>query len=562
MQRGRHDNAMARRDIAQVTLDCDVYMLDTQTWLWSKLNKEQEAPGETCPPARYMHSVAVDEAGQRLFVFGGLALSSSPDNPVVLNDVWVFNVTDGMWSKLPIAVTGIGPTGRFDHASVIKDNRLHVLYGRVNTLEYSEDVIWSLDLATLRWRNVTVHDRQYPQPRGGMSAVVVELPGDLGPPSGLMVFAGELELSSSLGAAFKDAWALGIADVGLEALEAYFFFQSVSQFPESRTESAAAHLQRRGMWLIHGGLSEGRGLLDDTWVLAFNATVDSSNPIWTREIDVNADKSEVPKPDARSGHTLFGIAPSPASHLPTDDYVIMQGGRSSLSGFEPLDDVWLFNVTATSWTQVIAAPNSPVPPRRSFHGGVGLGPGRFLIYGGQQRHQGDTHHSQPSDDVWVCTLAHNLSACSWSAITTQHMREVGSDQMARQTARRASSAAAAQLEPVPRSSGAPARSHHVSQALDCNTYACRGLSGDVDSKQLVIFGGLLSDPFGGPATERADRLLQYDQQNTDGATGLHLGDDTWVMSVDSATSVGQWLKVSTVCEVSCLGNPWYLGTYS
>jgi hypothetical protein len=328
---------------------------------------------------------------------------------------------------------------------------------------------------------------------------MVALPGEEGPDYGVMLFGGELELSSTLGISYKDSWALGI--FGDEAVpSAHFYFQDVEQYPETRTESAAVYLTHRNSWLIFAGLSSGRGLLQDTWALAYNSTQSEGRPLWTRVINAYADGSRQQQPQPRSGHAMAAVTMPVGSPYPRDDYVVVVGGRQSLAGFVPLGDTWLFNVTSSVWS-VLNSSSPTAPTARAFHVASPLGPGAFVMYGGQlaSTPSGDAVFSS---EAWVCNLDTRLTQCDWKAVADH---------------------SGSSLTP-------PGRSHHVATVMACALDLCQPQASD--SQALCVFGGLLGMGSG---------IAEAHVSATSG--GLRLGNDTWVLLFRASTGVGVWQEV-------------------
>jgi hypothetical protein len=464
---------------------------------------------------------------------------------------------------------------------------MYILFGRSNTLQYPSDVVWFMDLDAFTWTKLdSPPDVAYPQSRGGIAAVPVALPQRVGPDAGVMLFGGEVELSSTLGLSFKDAWAMGIEPVSNQVYtretvgnttattttshsqtstprvtttavkstttkpastttkptptttkavatttkakttttstkhsttawpspteQAHFYFQTVSMFPAERTETSGAYLLNRDVWVLHGGLSAGQGLLSDTWMLAYNATIDDGRPVWTRVISTDVDDDTAAQPDPRSGHAIVGIVPPSNSSLPCDDYVLMFGGRCSLANDGYCPQVWLFNFTEAMWHNLSVDLNQPHPTLRNYHVASALGPGRIVVHGGQGTLLSDTSRSVPLGDTWFCQLSDDMSTCHWSPVKVYNV-----------TPAMQKGEQVASLENV---ASPPNRSHHVGSAMDCFTKECRQ---GRDLSWFVIFGGLLSSPFGKDSS----------------TTGLQLANDTWALEWNEKDKVGRWIQV-------------------
>lgn len=88
----------------------DVYILDTDSFVWSKLN----TMGQLLSPRAGHTTVAL---GKYLFVFGGFS-----DEENLYDDVYMLDVDAGVWNK--IMATGEGPSARFSMAGECLDPHL------------------------------------------------------------------------------------------------------------------------------------------------------------------------------------------------------------------------------------------------------------------------------------------------------------------------------------------------------------------------------------------------------------------------------------------------------
>ncbi|VFQ74990.1 unnamed protein product [Cuscuta campestris] len=88
----------------------DVHILDTDSFLWSKLN----TTGQLLSPRAGHTTIAL---GKYLFVFGGFS-----DEENLYDDVYMLDVDAGVWNK--IMATGDGPSARFSMAGECLDPHL------------------------------------------------------------------------------------------------------------------------------------------------------------------------------------------------------------------------------------------------------------------------------------------------------------------------------------------------------------------------------------------------------------------------------------------------------
>jgi len=93
----------------------DIKCLDPECWEWSDV----EAKG-TVPPARHSHVCSVI-AGQAMLIYGGSSVQGT------LSDLWLFNVTAGMWQH--ISPQGTPPAAREMHSSCMLGETTMLVYG-------------------------------------------------------------------------------------------------------------------------------------------------------------------------------------------------------------------------------------------------------------------------------------------------------------------------------------------------------------------------------------------------------------------------------------------------
>ncbi|RWW05785.1 hypothetical protein GW17_00030923 [Ensete ventricosum] len=134
--------------------------------------------------------------------------------------------------------------------------------------------------------------------------------------------------------------------------------------------------------VIHGGIGLYGLRLDDTWILDLSDDFKSGR--WHQVM--NAQSS----PSPRSGHSLTWIGGT---------YMVLFGGRGS--GYEVLNDVWLFDVggNGPEWKELkLSGLPSEIPLPRVGHSATLILGNKILIYGGEdsERHR--------KDDFWVLDI--------------------------------------------------------------------------------------------------------------------------------------------------------------
>jgi Galactose oxidase, central domain len=127
---------------------------------------QQLAADASGPTARWDHTLAADDSGRQLLLFGGRTDDGTP-----LGDTWRFDLTNQEWQQL----TGPGPSARFGHSAAVDQEarRLYLFGGQADGTTFFNDA-WMLDLATEEWSEINAGDGPRPQPRYGSSAVLTE----------------------------------------------------------------------------------------------------------------------------------------------------------------------------------------------------------------------------------------------------------------------------------------------------------------------------------------------------------------------------------------------------
>ena len=148
--------------------DCRVFVFTAHNTSWNALEGRPDTR-YGCPAARYLHSMTSDaDANDRLLLFGGITVGSDPEDPKVLGDLWEWHLSNASWHCIyacPGAAPPAAPTigVRFDHAAVVLDGVLFILYGRTDSLTYPDDVVWRFDPALATWAVVPPFQSLYPQ---------------------------------------------------------------------------------------------------------------------------------------------------------------------------------------------------------------------------------------------------------------------------------------------------------------------------------------------------------------------------------------------------------------
>jgi hypothetical protein len=115
------------------------------------------------PAPRWDHLLVADETGNRLILFGGRDGAGA-----ALNDTWQFDLATGVWSRLDID----GPAPRFGVAGSVDEasNRLYLFGGEDAGTFYNDS--WRFDFDSQTWRQLNDGSSLAPSPRYGLGGVV------------------------------------------------------------------------------------------------------------------------------------------------------------------------------------------------------------------------------------------------------------------------------------------------------------------------------------------------------------------------------------------------------
>lgn len=294
------------------------------------------APAAGGPGARWDHTLAGDEAGGRLVLFGG----RDGDN-VPLGDTWLFDLATESWREASGAGTA-APSPRFGHAVAVDQGtrQLYLFAGQADGATFFDDA-WRLDLETLVWSPIETGDGPRPSARYGTSAV---LDG-----------AGKLLVSHgfTFDGRFDDTWALDLATAT---------WTDVSPAPETRPLRRCLHEAvwdaAAGRMLLFGGCSSGFGPCPqgDLWVF------DPAARTWT-------ELTPAARPAARSNPALVVD--------PSGERVLLLDG---LTAEGHVADLWALPLAGDAGWEAISVAGEP-PAARASHDAVAVGD-RLYLFGG------------------------------------------------------------------------------------------------------------------------------------------------------------------------------------
>ena len=291
---------------------------------------ELHPTGDT-PVPRGNPSAIYDPIGHRLVAFGGRV----PGGEV--NDVWALDLAALRWDEITPR-SGPTPTPRWSHNAVYDPDghRMLIWSGRRGSTLYND--VWSFDLREHTWTEL-VPDGPAPNIRYGTAAVFDPLAGEL------VNFAGFTDVGR-----FEDTWRF---DPGT----AQWTELASAGSPGLRCLHSAAYDSRRHRMLIYGG-QRGNGRLDDLWAL-----------------DLHGDTWSDLTPDFRP----VGLSFAATVYDPIGDRLVMFGGDT---GSRRIDELWTFDLGSGVWSQVDDA--GPPPAARSGAAAIYIeSQNRALYFGGE-----------------------------------------------------------------------------------------------------------------------------------------------------------------------------------
>jgi hypothetical protein len=287
-------------------------------------------------PGRMYVSTVLDEATDRMVVFGGLK-----EVGVFLNDVWARDLTgQGSWTAL--APTGTPPAPRWSYSAILDEARHRiVLFGGIGATGFND--VWALSLgAAPAWSSI-IPSGAPPSPRNGHVAVFDPI-GDR-----MVIFGGAgTSLPQEM---YDDTWVLSFYPS-----PAWTRIVPTGVSPSPRSWMAAALDTRRRRMLVFGGIPVGGEL----WSLSLGGS-----PAWTQIVVPGA-------PPARELES--------AVYDPIGDRLLLFGGLSNTLGEG--NATWALSLSGTmAWTRL--DPAGWIPGDRAAHGAVfDVARNRMVAFGG------------------------------------------------------------------------------------------------------------------------------------------------------------------------------------
>ena len=124
------------------------------------------------PAKRYYHSTVI--VGDCLYMWGG----RGDDHPERRDSsfVEVLHLLTGRWEQKP--TTGDPPLGIMNYAAVAIGNEIFYYGGRCSHHHYDDDVLYSLNVDTLKWRKVIPTNSKHGPKEDDCGMIAVKIEGE------------------------------------------------------------------------------------------------------------------------------------------------------------------------------------------------------------------------------------------------------------------------------------------------------------------------------------------------------------------------------------------------
>lgn len=133
---------------------------DTQSFGLSDKTWSDWTPGGSKPQVRCLHTAASDRVNRRMIVYAGQRNGA-------LDDIWSFDLASRQWTNLTPTQR---PPGRFWSTSFINKEGRFLIFGGSGASNFNDT--WEFNLATQAWTQLQIENP--PSPRNGMMSVYVE----------------------------------------------------------------------------------------------------------------------------------------------------------------------------------------------------------------------------------------------------------------------------------------------------------------------------------------------------------------------------------------------------
>ncbi|MDX2044028.1 MAG: kelch repeat-containing protein [Acidobacteriota bacterium] len=133
---------------------------DTQSFGLAGKSWSDWTPGGSKPQVRCLLTAAFDPIGRRMIIYAGQRSGA-------LDDIWSFDLASRQWTNLTPAVR---PPGRFWSTSFVNKDGRFVIFGGSGAGNFNDT--WEFDLSAQRWTQLQIENP--PSQRNGMMGVYIE----------------------------------------------------------------------------------------------------------------------------------------------------------------------------------------------------------------------------------------------------------------------------------------------------------------------------------------------------------------------------------------------------
>ncbi|HEV2397344.1 MAG TPA: kelch repeat-containing protein [Candidatus Sulfotelmatobacter sp.] len=322
------------------------------------------------PSNRFGHTAVYNSSSNRMVVFGGGTGFPGP----CVNELWVLKnpnaVGSPAWSEL--TPTGTLPPAREGHTAVYDSkNNIMIVFGGTDCLGNYYNDLWIVTNAdgstgTPAWSQLS--------PNGSAPSARTQSTAVYDSANNIMTVFGGATANKT---AFNDVWTLSNAN-GMGGTPTWTKLSPMGTAPVARSAQSAFYDSVNNRMVIHGGMTGGGGVKNDTWVLTKANGI--GTPAWSQL------KPTVTGP-YRASHTAIWDSVS-------NDMVIF-GGDSQLAKTFTDDHVMILTnangmAAGATWTQA-----GPVP---RYHSSAvyDSSSDQMIVFGGEQ-----SGTAGALNDVWA-----------------------------------------------------------------------------------------------------------------------------------------------------------------
>ncbi|WP_455392020.1 Kelch repeat-containing protein [[Eubacterium] cellulosolvens] len=329
-------------------IGADSELVLENTYNWTNKNP----PRIISPSDRNRHTMATIRGTDKVILYGG------SDNAMILNDTWVYDLSDNSWTEKSPA-TGPGLRRDNDMAGVYGTDQV-VFFGGYNGTSGFNDT-WIYDLSANTWTERFPTNSPSRRYYHKMSSVYGT--------DKVLLFGGAYGATI-----FDDLWEYDLS------ANTWTNKNPSGSTPKGRIGHGMAGINGNDNIVMYGGYNLTSYYLSDTWAYDLSANT------WT-------DKSPSTSPGAIDSHSMASIS--------TDDKVMLFGGFDNT---KHLIDTWVYDLSSNTWNK---KSTSARPINSSNHGMASIDSSdKIILFGGNDylRFYDVTWEYDLSANNWVKNL--------------------------------------------------------------------------------------------------------------------------------------------------------------